>query len=92
MIHVLKNQFWEAYQHILMEYFTDLVRENLLDKQLHTDRGQWSDDGMCQILDHVGKHLQFNCCFIWALLAEEDVISKFSILWGNFWKASIGTS
>ena len=74
-----------------MDYFADLVRVNLLVKQLHTDRewGQWSNDGMCQI--HVGKHQQFNCCFIWALLMEEDVISKFSILRGNFWKASIGT-
>ncbi len=47
----------------MMDYFADLVRVNLLAKQLHTDRdwGQWSDDGMCQILDHVGKHQQFNC-------------------------------
>ena len=76
----------------MMDYFANLVRVNLLAKQLHTDRdwGQCSDDGMCQILDHVGKHQQFNCCFIWPLLTE-DGISKFSILRGNFWKASIGT-
>ncbi len=76
-----------------MDYFVDLERVNLLAKQLHTDRdwGQCSHDGMCQILDHVGKHQQFNCCFIWSLLMEEDGISKFSILRGNFWKASIGT-
>ena len=67
-----------------MDYFADLVRVILLVKQLHTDRewGLWSDDGMCQILDHVDKHQQFNYCFNWALLT--------SILWGNFWKASIG--
>ncbi len=65
MTHVLNNPFWEVYQHTLMEYFADLVRKNLLVKQLHTDRewGQWSNDGMCQILAHVGKHQQVNGCF-----------------------------
>ena len=72
----------------MMDYFAYLVRVNLIVKQLHTDRewGQWFDDGMCQNLNHVSKHQQFL-----ALLTEDDVINKFSILRGNFWKACIGT-
>ncbi len=47
----------------MMDYFENVVRENLLVKQLHTDR-----EGMCTMATNANKSMVVS---IWALLSPK---------------------